>query len=235
MAGRGCRILLLGVTPELANYSWPDGAQVTAADLHLTMIHHIWPGNTSTRNAVCANWLSLPFESHQFDIVIGDGCLTLLNYPDQYRELARSINRILAPNGVWVMRQFCRPQQTESIDAVRDALWSRNVGNVHALKWRIAMSLHADRCDRGVALNDIWQAYRDMVPDQKALEDRFGWNLHEAATLESYRGSQSRYTFPNFEEIARAMPEFDVRIVGHGSYELADRCPILSLVSRADA
>jgi SAM-dependent methyltransferase len=229
MLGKASRILLLGVTPELANFPWPEDAQLTAVDLHLTMIKHCWAGNKATRNAVCADWLLPPFQSHQFDNVIGDGCLTLLSYPDQYRELSRSMYRVIAPDGVWVMRQFCRPPQAESIEAVRDDLWNGKIGSVHALKWRIAMSVHADRCECGVVLGEIWQAYRDIVPDPKVLEDRFGWDARAIATLDNYRGSLSRYTFPTTDEIARAMPEFNVRIVGHGSYELADRCPILSM------
>lgn len=229
MVGKASRILLLGVTPELANYPWPDDAQLTAADLHLDMIKHCWAGNTTTRNAVCADWLLPPFNNHQFDNVIGDGCLTLLNYPDQYRELSRAMHRVIAPNGVWVMRQFCRPANAESIETVRDDLWKGRIGNVHVLKWRIAMAVHSDRCDSGVVLDDVWQAYRDVVPDSKVLEDRFGWDLRAIATLDNYRGSQSRYTFPTADEIAHAMPEFKVRMIGYGRYELAERCPVLSM------
>jgi hypothetical protein len=139
------------------------------------------------------------------------------------------MHRVIAPDGVWIMRQFCRPAKAESIEAVRDDLWNGKIGNVHVLKWRIAMSVHSDRCDKGVALDDVWQAYRDVVPAPKVLEDRFGWDSRAIATLDNYQGSLSRYTFPTTDEIARAMPEFNVQIVGYGSYELADRCPVLSM------
>lgn len=229
LAGGACRILLLGVTPEIVEFPWPVGAHITAADLHISMIRSIWPGNNARREVVCADWLSLPFACDQFDIVIGDGCLTLLNYPDQYRELSRSIYRVLAPSGIWVTRQFCRPPKAESVKAVSEALWSGNIGSVHTLKWRIAMALHADKCERGVMLDDIWRAYRHVAPNPHHLTNLFGWNPHEVATLDNYQGSSSRYTFPTPDEIAGAMPEFNVQMVGCGAYELAERCPILSL------
>jgi Methylase involved in ubiquinone/menaquinone biosynthesis len=232
-SARSVNILLLGVTPEIAGFPWPEGTHLTAVDLHLPMIRHVWPGDSTTRNAVCADWLSLPFADHQFDLVIGDGCLTLLNFPGQYGQLSASIRRVLKPGGVWVMRQFCRPKKAETIEDVGESLWSGGIGSVHALKWRIAMALHEDRCAPGIVLDDIWRAYRSMVSDPDRLTDSFGWPAHEVATLNNYRGSRTCYTFPVIDEIARAMPEFHVQVVGHGAYELADRCPILSLTPLA--
>ena len=68
-------ILLLGVTPEVAEFSWPAGTHITAVDLHLPMISHVWPGNRATRKAICADWLSLPLASSHFDIVSGMAAL----------------------------------------------------------------------------------------------------------------------------------------------------------------
>jgi SAM-dependent methyltransferase len=222
-------ILLLGVTPEIAGLPWPKGAHLTAVDLHLPMIRHVWPGDSAKSKAVCADWLSLPVADHQFDVVIGDGCLTLLSFPGQYGQLSASIQRVLKPGGVWVMRQFCRPEKGESLGEVADSLWSGGIGSVHALKWRITMAVHGDRCDRGVVLDDVWSAYRRIVPDPSRLTDSLGWRSHEVATLDNYQGSRTRYSFPTIDEIVRATPEFNLEIVGRGTYELAERCPVLCL------
>ena len=133
------------------------------------------------------------------------------------------------------MRQFCRPDQAESLEDVCESLWSGGVGSIHVLKWRIAMAVHGDRCDHGVLLDDIWRAYRSIVPDPSRLMDRFGWAPNAVATVENYRGSHARYTFPSLAEVALAMPEFNVQVVGHGNYELAERCPILSLSPVAES
>src|SRR5580692_8181596 len=61
-ASRNERILLLGVTQELANI----GAYVTAIDRNASMIENIWPGNTNARRALCGDWLKLPFGENEF-------------------------------------------------------------------------------------------------------------------------------------------------------------------------
>src|SRR6185312_15459686 len=77
--GRSGRTLLLGVTPELADIA-PD---LFALDRNLSMVKHIWPGNTSSRSAVVGDWRNSNFAARSFSTCIGDGSLCGLQYPDE--------------------------------------------------------------------------------------------------------------------------------------------------------
>jgi len=45
------RVVLLGVTPEIATMRWPPETCLLAVDRHLGMIENIWPGNESVHAA----------------------------------------------------------------------------------------------------------------------------------------------------------------------------------------
>ena len=95
--GHADRVLLLGVTPELA----PLGRRLVAVDRNQTMIDHIWPGDRDDRQAIKGDWLALPFPPASFAAVIGDGSCNCLAYPDAYRELFAEIGRVTRPGGAY--------------------------------------------------------------------------------------------------------------------------------------
>lgn len=58
LAQHDSHVLLLGVTPELANF----GQMTTALERHPEMIKNIWPGDSPRARAICGDWLSHDFE-----------------------------------------------------------------------------------------------------------------------------------------------------------------------------
>jgi SAM-dependent methyltransferase len=223
---RGVRGLLLGVTVEIATMRWPAAASVVAVDHSLPMVANVWP-KPAHGTAVCADWRSMPLASHSRDVALGDGCLTLLPWPHGHRAFAESLRRVLADDGVLALRCFCRPEKRETPGQVFDDLRARRIRGFHAFKWRLAMALHGP-AGEGVRLADVWDCWSNEIADPDALAAQCGWPAELVRSMEVYRGSETRYTFLTADEACRSlMAEFTLKSQHVGSYELAERCPIL--------
>ena len=94
------RALLLGVTPELADVA-PD---LVAVDRNVSMVAHVWPGNTASRHAIVGDWRKMNFATGAFSICIADGSLSFLTFPDETAALFHELNRILKTRGRAVFR-----------------------------------------------------------------------------------------------------------------------------------
>lgn len=221
--GGARRLLLLGVTPELARL----GETLVAVDGAPGMIARVWPGDDDRHHAILGDWTALPFADGAFDAVIGDGALN--SAPGQTRPILSEVRRLLAPGGRAIFRTFCAPAAAETLDAIRaDALGGR-AGNVHALKWRIAMHLAAQHPDAIVPVRAILAAFDDLFPDRAALAAAAGWELAEIATLDAYRGAGHSLAFPTEAQLrALTEPGFaSVATLPSSGYPLAERCPLL--------
>jgi len=228
--GRPPRALLLGVTPELAGMPWPAGTTLLAVDREAAMIDALFapaPG----RRAEVGDWLALPAPDGAFDLVLGDGSLSNLAFPGDYRRLAAELGRVLAPGGRVVLRLFAAPVEAEPLGAVADALRAGAIGSLHALKWRIAMALQP--ADRNVRVADIWRAFGELVPDRAALARRTGWPPDVIDTIDAYRGSELVYSFPTLAEVRATLDPELAEIACHvPGYELGDRCPTVVAARR---
>jgi SAM-dependent methyltransferase len=228
------RALLLGVTPEIAMMNWPVDTELLACDHSAAMIRNIWPGANPgvAATALCADWCSVPLPDRSRDIVIGDGCLNVLSSPDGVRLFMGSVSRIIRPGGLFLLRIFCRPLVPETISEVVVALHGGEIANPHILKWRLAMSLHGD-IEQGVKLADIWDAWYRNIPAPETLARMTGWPREAIATIDAYRGVDTRYIFPTLGEALKAFgPDFEVVETVLPSYELGERCPIVALCRR---
>jgi len=220
--------LMLGATQEIAAWTGEPQLELVAVDNSLTMIRSVWPGNSDARVVLCGNWLRLPLRDACMDLALIDGGLPAISFPHAHRELAKQLHRVLKPGGLFVARIFARPEHTESVDDVLVAVRERQIGNFHAFKWRLAMSLQAENAHRGVRLDDIWQCYDQNFSQHARLKQLTGWPIEEIRTIDAYRGSPASYHFPSVREMVDAFAEAlscveQVR----GTYELAERCPIL--------
>lgn len=226
--------VLLGVTPELAKMRWPSGAQLTAVDRNVGMVKHIWPHERISipAIAVLGTWEQLPFRTNSVDVVVGDGCYTLLVGKKNYGELSREVGRVLNPNGRFIMRFFLRPDTPELIEDVFADLRGKRIRNFHVLKWRIAMALHGS-FGSGVAVEDVWKAWKAADVDVDALVGDLGWSRSSIETIDVYRFSAARYSFATIGELRDALaPYFHEVSCYYPSYELGDRCPTFLLAPR---
>lgn len=227
------RSALLGVTPELVGMAWPSGSRLLPLDRSAEMIHAILPPRASVpMTPVCASWLEQPFCDDSLDCVVGDGCFTVLENIDAYRRLCRELCRVLRPGGCFVIRLFVQAPERESATAVFDDLAAGSIGSFHAFKWRLAMALHHN-LNEGVSVSDIWRRWIQAGVAAEDLAARSGWLLDAIRTIEVYRDSPARYTFPTLGEAREVLGEtFDELECHVPGYELGDRCPTLLLRAR---
>lgn len=229
------RALLLGVTPELAEMVWDPPFQLLAVDQSPGMVEGVWPGDTPSRRAQVADWLSLSGLDGAFALALGDGVFTLLEYPIGYRALATVLARVVGPGGLLCLRLFCRPAAAarEPVARVFDALFGGRIGNFHVFKWRLAMALQ-ESASHSVRLADIWDVFHAKVPSFAALAAHTGFPETEIATIEGYRGIQDRYSYSTEQEVLDVLePAFELLQVWYPDYELGERCPHLTLRRRA--
>jgi SAM-dependent methyltransferase len=227
--------VILGVTPEIARMRWPaPGTRVLAVDQSPAMIRAIWPGAALGFQAACAQWTALPLAGASRDIVIGDGSFNNLAGA-AYGVLASSVRRILRASGVFVIRFFLRPDRSERVAAIFDDLSRGRVGSFFAFKWRLAMALHGT-LGEGVRLGDVWDAWHAAVPHPETLPGSVDWPMERILTIDDYRGSAVRYTFPTLAEARAALrTDFDELACHFPAYELGSLCPTFVLRPKRDA
>lgn len=222
--------LLLGVTPELAAVAHP----IIAVDRNPGMIACAWPGNTPGRQAVQGDWLHMPLAGDSFANAIGDGSFNTLTWPDGYARLFAELLRVLRPGGRVVVRNFTTPDPGETLAAVRTAVLERRIGSLHAFKWHVAMALVAPRPEPNIGVTEIRDAFLEMFPDRPGLMAATGWTEEEIETIEVYKDSVVRFSFPTLAQFGAVVPQHFTapRAVASGAYEMADRCPILVMNCR---
>ena len=219
------RVLMLGVTPELASL----GRRLIAVDRNQTMIEHIWPGDSDSRRAVKGDWLALPFPPASFSAVIGDGSFNCLVYPDGYGRLLGEIGRVIRPAGRIAVRVYLAPDEPETIPVLKHQVMSGRAGSFHAFKWRFAQALLAVAGGVNVKVEAIRDGFDGEFPDRSSLARASGWSMEDIATIDFYKGSAEVYSFPTLAQFRAALPaSFGIaKAVPSGRYELAERCPLL--------
>lgn len=225
---RALRALLLGVTAEIATMQWPERASLVAIDHSPAMIAKVWP-HPAHGSALCADWRAMPLAPRSRDVALGDGCLTLLSVPHGRAAFAQSVRDALADDGILALRCFCRPEEAETPKQVFADCAAGRIGSFHAFKWRLAMALHRGP-EEGTRLADVWDCWSAEVPDAEAFAASRGWPPEAVRSLEVYRDSETRYMFATVDEVCDALAPWFTCTARHvGSYELAERCPILVL------
>jgi SAM-dependent methyltransferase len=224
------RIALWGVTPEIVEMPLPDGAQIVAIDNNWAMLDLFPPAaRRPGAGGICADWRRLPLAAGSRDIVLGDGCFAMVNFPDGFRQLARVLCRVLAPAGVSAFRFYLRPEPAESINDLVADLRAGLVGNFHAFKLRAAMALQ-ETPEQGIAVGRVFEWWAQSRIEPAELTAQYGWHPETIATIEAYRDREDVYTFPTLAELRWALGdllvEVDCRFPG---YELGARCPLIEL------
>jgi SAM-dependent methyltransferase len=234
------KALLLGVTPEIAAQNWGVPVDLTAVDISQAMINSVWPGDTPARRALCADWLELPnyglartVAEHAFDMILADGVFVLLDYRTGHEKLARSVQRCLKSDGLFLVRPFLRPTVVEPWENIFAELWGKRIGSFHAFKWRLLMSLQGDDVRQGVAVVKAWEKYHGQVSSHAHLAEVTGWPVEVIETIDAYQNSPTVYTFPSMDELIEIVSPY-LLCTGQetGRYELAERCPMLSFKPR---
>lgn len=223
--GPQARVMLLGVTTELARAF----ESVQAVDKSPAMIGSAWPGDCATKHARLGNWLELTEPEQPFDAIIGDGCLNNLLWPEDVREVLARCLACLRPGGRFVTRLFERPDAPLGTAALRAIAAGPAPVNFHAFKWQVAMQV-AGMNGATIPVTSILALFDELFPDRDALAQRTGWPRESIDTIDSYRGSDMRFSFMDRAEIQAVLPAgiTGLRFESSGHYDLADRCPMMS-------
>ncbi|MBL8905190.1 MAG: class I SAM-dependent methyltransferase [Rhizobiales bacterium] len=219
------RVLLLGVTPELA-LSFEN---VVAVDKSAAMIANIWPGDGAKRRAIQADWLELDGSLGRFTAAIGDGSGNVLSHPGEIRQLLLTVREHLEPGGRFVCRLYARPEKPWSWQELLDEAAGRATVNFHAFKWKIAMRIAADG-GAAVPVTRIHEQFERHFPDREKLAAVTGWDRSVIDMIDTYRGSSAVYCFPTRAEFLDCLPSGFRGIGFHpsGTYDLAEDCPIFA-------
>lgn len=222
IAGTDDEVLLLGVTPGIA----PLGKKLVAVEGSRMMIDRLWPGDETDRRAMVGDWTALPFEAGRFGAVIGDGALN--SVAGGLESLIGEIARVLREGGVAVQRVFASPDEREPLERVHEDAMSGRIGNVHALKWRVAMAI-ARPPQYLVPVADILRTFNRMFPDRGELAAATGWDRLEIDTLDAYVDAWHSLCFPTRGSLeAMGADRFAAcRFVESDGYALAERCPLV--------
>lgn len=227
IAGHDGRVLLLGVTPALADI----GTEVDAVDKSEAAIARTWRGDTERRRAHLANWATLPFPGERFTAAVGDGALNSVGYPRDYRAVFAELERVLEPGAPFVTRVYARPELCETPAAVAAAAMAGEIAVFNALKWRLAMALAAEARSPDIEVERIKDAFDRLFPDRVALAGAARWEREDIDTIDIYAGSRTVYSFPTLTELHATVPASlgTMRLVPVGTYPLAERCPLIVL------
>ena len=221
--------LLLGVTAELTALS----DRLLALDRDGAMIERVWRPRTPQQTAQRGDWLEIAPQGPHFDFAAGDGSLNVLADAGQYRQLFDHLRPRLRDGGLVVLRVFCTPEQGETPEAVLAAARRGGIGSFHAFKWRLAMAMVAQQGDATIAVERIGQRFGQLVPDRAGLAALAGWPAADIDTIDVYRDSTVAYSFPTRAQLRLALPDYCEEIgSAHGSYELAECCPVIALRMR---
>lgn len=224
------RVLLLGVTPELYNLPWPKGTDFMAVDRTQAMIDAAWPG---PKNSVLrADWLSLNLPDGSRDIVLCDGGLHLLEYPQGQHRLIRLLRSILSDGGLCIFRLYILPSQRETPDAVIQDLLDGRIGNLDTLKLRLSMSMH-NTAEEGVEAGQVYGALIKAAPDLEKLAVKIEWPIERMLLINDYKDMEYRFYWLTVEQVIDLFcgdpGGFRVHRLKTPSYELGQRCPTIAL------
>lgn len=226
------RTLLLGVTPELADIA----DDLVAVDRNHPLVSHVWPGNTTARRAMVGDWLNCNFIAGSFTTCVGDGSLAVVEFPRGTVLLCERIREALRSGGRFVGRVYLAPDDGEAVAAVRAAAVDGTIRNFHAFKLRLAMAIAAEAGRVQVGVNEIFAVFQHLFGDRDELVRLTGWDREHIDTIDYYESSVVAYSFPTRRQLLSIVPRAftNIRLVETGTYELAERSPLLVMEKAAE-
>jgi SAM-dependent methyltransferase len=204
-SAEGAQVMLMGVTPELANATWLAGAKITAIDHSPDMISAIWPGDRHNRHAVTGDWFHLPMPLCSQDVVIGDGVLNFLTYPAEHQALSLSLSSVLRSGGHLVIRAFCAHEKPETPEQILSRAKRREFKNFHDFKLLLLGALQQGNVQAGVEIASAWHLFQEHFPDMNDCAVQTGWPIQTIRTIDLYKDNTKRYFLATPAEIESAL------------------------------
>ncbi len=230
--GRDLRALLLGVTPDVVRMNWPRGTSLVAVDSSWDMVRELWPGDVpGLRRVVCGDWLSLPLPNGSCDVVLGDGSVLCLSWPDGLGALGAELRPRLSEGAIVVLRCYIQPAAQERPDQVFDDVFRGAIPTFDLMRLRLAMAMQPN-ARTGVAVADVYELWRRRT-DGRSMPRIPGWEPRILEAIEYYNGADTVYTFPTLAEFRAVMLDlYDEVSVTYLSGPGGELCPMLVLKPR---
>jgi hypothetical protein len=221
--------LILGVTPEFSEFPWPAGKPVIAADHTQSVLHYVWPGHgRSDRYAACADWRSLPLADRSVDVVLGDGCLTLIPFPHAYAEIVDELRRVMLPGGQLALRAFIDAESGDTPSDVCNQLLAGEHATFHEFRFRLAIAVQ-ENATAGVQLGDAWEHWHSAGLDVAEVAQLNRWPHEVVEKIDLWRNSEIRYAFPTLHQLREALSDaFEESACEIPGYSFGDHCPLLT-------
>jgi len=217
-------VLMLGVTREL--YRAFDN--ITAMDRQPEMVEHIWLGDTDTKHVILDNWLSAQLPMDRFSAIIGDGSISMLEYPLNVKTMLSRAMDIMRPGGVFACRIYTRPDAPITRQHLLAVARYADV-NLYAFNRMIAACLAAER-GAVVPNRAIYDLFQELFPNRDELAANTGWDRTEIDNqFDAYINSKLETSMMTRAELlsmvdARAQ---GVQLVETHGYDFCENCPIL--------
>lgn len=216
--------LLLGVTPELALLE----RQIVAVDWSERMIAVAWPGDTAERRVLQGNWLDMPLADASIACAMGDGAITMLDWPDGAEQLLHQLARVVRPGGRVVLRCFATPLPMPPATAIVAEAHSGAL-SFHHFKLRFNMAVARKGPGISVASARLFERFGALVPDRASLSAASGWSLSTIAEMDAYAASAYVHSYPARDELSALAAEHwpgTTAFVETRGYDGADLCPL---------
>jgi len=229
LTSKNISLVLLGVTPEIANLPWAKNITLKAFDKNKDMIKFVWEAPKKITSYVEQSlWQKIPLEDKSVDFILGDGCTTQFPNKKTYKDFFKEQRRIIKADGFLLLRCFLNTQKQETLDQIARDARNGNIEFFGSLKWRIAMALLDKTKAFSIRVKKIYAAFNQLFPERSFLNQSSGWNKNIIDSIDTYKDSDIKYTFPSMKELEKLItPQFKIIKIYHPKYELTKRCPIL--------
>ena len=226
------RVLILGATRQYHDLRWPPQTRLLAVDYAQAILDSVWPGPVDT--TLCTNWLALTPAHGRFHLVLGDGCLCQLNWPEQHTALVKMLHRVLLPAALVLTRAFVLAERNENFAEALQAQQSAKHASTSQVKLRFWLAAQPSP-ETGIQPRACWQQLQASVPNQQQLAAALGLCAADVQLLvDQYQQSDER----RFHYATQAMITdlfcrqpggFHLEAEYFPSYPLGQHCPSFAL------
>jgi hypothetical protein len=217
-------ILLLGVTPEIANAY----TNVLAIDRDPKMLENVWPGDTANKHAVNSSWETF-LPGRKFDGIIGDIALAMLADKKRITSFNQKVLDLLNPGGTTAQRILHKPKEHVTKQHLKDMLSRPATINFSAFKWTMFM-YYAEEIHYKLKVTNIHKLFNEICPVREAVSEATGWSIDEINSIDIYEHSDWELAVMSKKEWLETIPKgaTNVKFTYQDDYDLAELCPILS-------
>jgi SAM-dependent methyltransferase len=226
------QVMILGVTREYLELSWPHGSTIRALDYAPVMFRTVWKGAPGT--AILGDWRDMPVADGSQDLVLLDAGLCLLRWPRDQQQVIREVSRILAPGGLFIIRVLVLPAVPETPARVMQALEQGAIPDLSQLRIRLWMAMQYEY-HRPATNRQFWYFLRESFRGREALAHKCDTTLQyiEEITRKTLSEPERDYEFADQESylamFTDAQNHFRLLETSVPGYGLGERCPTFVL------